>query len=130
MTEQNVPMTDEAAIRCLSKWGDGATVPWDDLGDAIVYAIRAIRERKAMDANCDYLVAECDATHVRAAMLEAALRALVDDITDLIIDSDGVAGLHRNGDLAPWSELTAGGSYERLRSLLDAQLVLGSRGGG
>jgi len=33
-------------------------------------------------------------------------------IRDLINDSEGVAGLHRNGDIAPWDELLAGGRFE------------------
>jgi hypothetical protein len=39
------------------------------------------------------------------------------EIWDLISESDGVYGLHQNGDLAPWDELLPGGEYERLLSL-------------
>lgn len=41
-----------------------------------------------------------------------ALRKLTNDVTDLINDSGGVYGLHLNGDLASWDELTEGGRYE------------------
>ena len=41
----------------------------------------------------------------------AALDAL-NKVFDLIDESEGVAGLHLNGDLAPWSELTDGGRFE------------------
>lgn len=41
-----------------------------------------------------------------------ALKDLVGAIDDLIMESDGVAGLHLNGDMAPWSELTEGGRFE------------------
>lgn len=54
-----------------------------------------------------------------------ALRKLVGDLDDLIADSTGVSGLHHNGDVAPWSELVAGGQFETwLKSLDDARNVL------
>ena len=52
--------------------------------------------------------------------LLAALKGLVDDIRGLMDESDGVAGLHLNGDLAPWSELDSGGMFERLTHLTNA----------
>ncbi|OQS42297.1 hypothetical protein [Chromobacterium haemolyticum] len=52
--------------------------------------------------------------------LQVVLVGLVDDIQGLMEESDGVSGLHRNGDIAPWSELEAGGRYERLSHLPDA----------
>ena len=54
--------------------------------------------------------------------------SLVQDIGDLIANSEGVAGLHMNGDVAPWESLTEGGefgawlgSFDRLRDALDAR---------
>jgi hypothetical protein len=41
-----------------------------------------------------------------------ALRRVLKAVDDLIASSEGVAGLHLNGDLAPWDELVAGGRYE------------------
>lgn len=52
--------------------------------------------------------------------LLAALRGLVGDVQGLMEESEGVACLHRNGDVAPWSELDAGGRYERLTHLPEA----------
>lgn len=43
--------------------------------------------------------------------------SLSKEIWDLISESDGVYGLHKNGDLAPWDELLPGGEYELLSSL-------------
>ena len=40
------------------------------------------------------------------------LREAVDAVFTLIADSHGVAGLHLNGDVAPWDELLRGGHYE------------------
>ena len=33
-------------------------------------------------------------------------------VSTLINESDGVAGLHLNGDIAPWEELLEGGRFE------------------
>lgn len=41
----------------------------------------------------------------------AALQRLHTDIDALMADSEGVAGLHRNGEVAPWSDLQEGGQY-------------------
>lgn len=49
----------------------------------------------------------------------ATLRKLREEILDLASESTGVAGLHLNGDIAPWDELLPGGRYERLTSLPD-----------
>ena len=52
--------------------------------------------------------------------------SLVQDIDALIGNSEGVAGLHMNGNVAPWGSLTEGGefgawlgSFDRLRDALD-----------
>jgi hypothetical protein len=39
----------------------------------------------------------------------AAMRKAFDD---LVAESDGVAGLHLNGEVVPWADLCAGGRYE------------------
>jgi hypothetical protein len=44
-------------------------------------------------------------------------RDLVTELEGLMDESTGVAGLHLNGDLAPWDELRLGGRFERLTSL-------------
>jgi hypothetical protein len=41
-----------------------------------------------------------------------AAKSLVSDIEDLARDSEGVAGLHLNGDVTTWSSLMAGGAYQ------------------
>jgi hypothetical protein len=58
--------------------------------------------------------------------LEDAAGQLVADLDALISDSKGVAGLHLNGDVAPWDDLCEGGrfeswlsSLEQLRRILD-----------
>ena len=60
------------------------------------------------------IVALCQRIDELAYGIEA-IRALIDD-------SEGVAGLHLNGDLAPWSELQSGGRFEEwLQPFNDAE---------
>ncbi|AXE31589.1 hypothetical protein DK842_17795 [Chromobacterium phragmitis] len=109
--EPATPHPESAAIARLS---------WDDY----------IRARACVNACAGYSDAEVShglvpatrhstVAHQRDQLL-AALSGLVDDIQGLMSESDGVAGLHLNGDVAPWSELEAGSRYERLTHLPDA----------
>jgi hypothetical protein len=43
--------------------------------------------------------------------IRAAMERLLFDIRVLAGNSTGVAGLHRNGDIAPWSDLLEDGAY-------------------
>ncbi len=57
------------------------------------------------------------------------LRATVKDIDDLAAQSEGVAGMHRNGDLATWEELSRGGRSEGwLNAVDDARDFLEQQG--
>lgn len=47
----------------------------------------------------------------RAERLEGALRDLLGDVDGLINETQGVDGLHLNGDMAPWSELLDEGQF-------------------
>lgn len=63
--------------------------------------------------------------HDQKVKLVNTMQKLVDDLDALIAESEGVYGLHRNGDGAPWGELTKGGRFEEwLSSLDDARDVL------
>lgn len=48
---------------------------------------------------------------MEALELLMALEDLVSDIEALISESEGVVGLHRNGDVATWDELDVTGQY-------------------
>lgn len=50
------------------------------------------------------------------------LRAGIQDVAVLIDNSDGVAGLYLNGDVAKWSDLRTGGSHEEWLSSFDEAL--------
>jgi hypothetical protein len=58
---------------------------------------------------------------------EQRITELLGAINGLIADSYGVAGLHQNGDLAPWSELVSGGRFEDWLgpAMTEAQRFLG-----
>lgn len=47
-----------------------------------------------------------------AGQLIARLRKGISAVDALISESEGVAGLHLNGNIAPWDELRSGGRYE------------------
>ncbi len=58
-----------------------------------------------------------------------AAQEVLTSVDELIANSQGVYGLHLNGDLAPWSDLLAGGRFgewleplEKLRAALDRLL--------
>lgn len=53
------------------------------------------------------------------ASLKESLTNLVQSLDGLISESGGVYGLHKNGDPAPWSELTEGGQFDRWLTALD-----------
>lgn len=55
-----------------------------------------------------------------APRLYKALHTLLDELSALMGNSAGVAGLHMNGDLAPWAELEPGGQFEHLGSIDEA----------
>ncbi len=60
-----------------------------------------------------------EAAEAECARLREALAA----VASLIDESDGVAGLHRNGDIATWGELRTGGRFEEWLAPFDAALT-------
>ncbi len=51
--------------------------------------------------------------------LKAQINGMKQAIDDLVRNSEGVAGLHQNGDVAPWNDLLAGGRFEEWLSVFD-----------
>lgn len=74
---------------------------------------RFVADLSAMLASKD---AELAKLKRRTEVYETGLR----DVLDLIGQSHGVDGLHKNGDIATWSELRAGGKFESWLSAFDA----------
>jgi hypothetical protein len=57
----------------------------------------------------------------------SALQTLVGELDSLMDGSEGVAGLHKNGDIAPWGDLMSDGAYPWLGSLDDARRIASAR---
>lgn len=78
--------------------------------------VRDIAHCSGFNTICSESEEEANARRIaRVPTLEAALLAadeLADAVEYLINVSDGVYGLHLNGDPAPWSDLTEGGRFE------------------
>jgi len=74
---------------------------------------------------------EANARLIAAApeLLEA-LKGLLDDVQGLMSESEGVAGLHRNGDVADWASLDEGGRFERLSNMSAAIAAIAKATGG
>ena len=74
--------------------------------EAEVEELRMVRRALVLD-NRD------KTNHVRELQARVrGLEAAVAAVRNLINNSEGVAGLHLNGDVAPWDELMEGGDYE------------------
>lgn len=58
------------------------------------------------------------------------LKELIHDIEALVRGSEGVAGLHKNGDIAPWDDLLDGGRYEGWLPLTKAEAAIAKAEGG
>jgi hypothetical protein len=85
--------------------------------------------RQACEEAADLITAQA-AEIARMKMLEEASEHVLHDIDDLVANSQGVAGLHQNGDVAEWDTILAGGSFgawlasvEGLRAALNGGAV-------
>ena len=74
----------------------------------------------------DYRAGSYDRMAEHARQLERELsvaRKGLDAVASLIDESNGVGGLHLNGDFAPWCELRTGGRFEEWLVAFDDALV-------
>ena len=97
----------------------------DDADDGLRGIIDAVLEgdRLPVYAELEQMTAERDAALADLAALRQASGNLVNDIDGLISESEGVAGLHLNGDVADWGVLVPGGRFERLSALDDVRAL-------
>lgn len=85
------------------------------------------RERDEAIASADHAIRLFDEMRNdrdRLAAVRDKAAELVGDVLGLIDESDGVAGLHRNGDIADWGSLLPGGQFERLSTLNELESLL------
>lgn len=74
--------------------------------------------------------AEIESLRKQVETLSSHLNAVVEEMNHLMNDSHGVAGLHLNGDIAPWASLLRGGEfYTWLSYLSDAAEYVQSKNG-
>lgn len=96
----------------------GQFEPYND-GEYVLYEDHATALREQAE--------RIKAIEAENELLTAGLQA----VADLIAESDGVAGLHLNGDVATWDELRTGGRFEDwLLAFDDARLRAQAEGEG
>ena len=79
----------------------------------------------ALERECALTQAQVDRMLVNSTKMDANITTLTEaaarvlhDIDDIVANSEGVAGLHMNGEVAEWHSLMSGGSFEAwLRSV-------------
>lgn len=106
---------------------------WLRLDDMRSELATVTAERDAARRETDRVIAQFDdaLTRLQAAHEELAacradaerLKAGIDAVAALMNESYGVDGLHRNGDVAPWSELRTGGQFEEWLLAFDDALA-------
>lgn len=89
-----------------------------DLCDCLQPYANAAYIAKCNPENIAAIIAHVEAQAAEIERLRAGLRA----VSDLIDESHGVAGLHRNGAVAPWGDLRTGGRYEEWLASFDDAL--------
>lgn len=83
--------------------------------DAAYYAAAnpaAILELIAAHEDAQGEIRALRATEQALREMVKALEFGLSEVATLMDESEGVAGLHLNGDVAPWSELRSGGRFE------------------
>lgn len=77
-------------------------------------------------AHQDAISAAVERDELRAKLAAVTNKAgeLASDVRGLVDESEGVAGLHLNGDVADWDSLLPGGRFERLTALGDLEDLL------
>ena len=116
--------TSPAALRALADyWDSNEPMGLDPRDDVLTKQLLAETEQRMTQvvATLRAVAAEKEA----APELLTALSGLLLDIEALVRQSEGVAGLHLNGDVAPWADLLPGGRYEAwLATVADARSAL------
>ena len=114
--------------------------------DAKIDELRKESERlvdQYSDLKEEHDALEVDATHLQSDITElksqlTAQRGVIEavgkgikEVRDLIDDSYGVVGLHKNGDTAPWQDLEPPGEFgEWLTCFVNAEKILATLGTG
>lgn len=86
----------------------------------VIMGLQAGNTTAALDVLKD-MYEQCPEGVLYPEILYTHLKNATDAVVGLIEESQGVAGLHQNGEIAEWSTLLRGGAYEEwLLPLCDA----------
>jgi hypothetical protein len=125
---------EPGAVRALVTAANAvlALYPHDDQLWSLESAVRPFNATRPAECSdgcppqqvCDYC--QIASLAQQPAAVELAAR-LVDELDGLVSESEGVSGLHLNGDVASWDELLPGGRFERLSSLDELREALAAQ---
>ena len=133
-----------SGLVAVAEVGAGFSLRWTepDYGCSCKHYDKLVRlsDAEAIIAEKDEEILEQCRLNGMGAEREAALHGLIDrkssalklaraalvEVQDLIGESQGVYGLHLNGDESPWDEIEQGGRFERLTSLNEALAAIDS----
>lgn len=128
------------ADRIARQYAKRSAPPSAPVGVDEAAAIRAFEEHYEANSDDPYFESELElwltawrkalATQQPAWRVHDLAARLVDELDGLVFESDGVSGLHLNGDVATWDELLPGGRFERLSSLDELCAALAAQPGG
>src|SRR5690606_31277983 len=75
----------------------------------------AVHRKRVTGEYRDDFKARAEAAEASLAAAKERVKKLaagIEAVHTLIADSEGVTGLHKNGDVAPWNEIRTGGRFE------------------
>lgn len=93
-------------------------------------AIRTLADNVKTDALQAMLDEAVEEVRLENSKIRDAASCVLHDIDNLVSNSQGVIGLHKNGDVAEWSDILEGGTFEAwLMSIENLRNTLDNNGG-
>ena len=104
-------MTELKRLRIKAAEAQGWTGPWR-FGSTHLHGTPPSGRRKVAEG--DHVPEAIDRLVVEMGRRIERLTQGIEEVRELINDSHGVDGYHKNGDTCPWEDLETGGRYEFL----------------
>ena len=104
------PLTFDEQMRIAAAKAQGWTEPFR-FGNVHLHATPPDADEPCKPGNAQHVPEELDALVHQLCKRIQALSFGIQQVRELMDDSDGVAGLHLNGDVAQWGELQDGGKF-------------------
>lgn len=119
-------MSDQIKVAAY-QWSVGDSEDASDLIDRLTAENEKLREEvgrlEALLSDqqkwMDHISSERDSFEQERDQLKAQINSMKQAIDDLVCNSEGVTGLHQNGEMAPWDELLTGGRFEEWLTVFD-----------